>query len=268
MNKYGNDLFKGSAGYYSRYRPMYPSSLVRFLVDAFSLNGEQNLLDVGCGTGQLTIRFSDWCHKLVGIDTEQEMIEEAKRLHQEIRMGQIQWFNGTLEEFKINHHEPFHLVTIAKAFHWMDREKVLEELYDMIPPGGGVAIIDEYHPTKTLQPWQARFHEVVKKWYGPDRRAGNSTYTHPVITHEEVLSQSSFHLEVHTLPPHDITWTIESLLGNLYSTSYGSKRFLGEHVPLFEQEVKEAMLEVCESGEYREESIVSVKIGRKKQVSG
>lgn len=263
MNKYGQDLFKGSAGYYSKYRPMYPSSLIRFLIKTFSLNGEQNLLDLGCGTGQLTIRFSDWCHRIVGIDVEPEMIEEAARLHQEVRMGEIQWFNGTLEQYNLENHQHFSLVTIAKAFHWMDRPKVLEELFDMISPGGGVAIIDHYDPDQTLKPWQVRFNEVIKKWYGENRKAGNSTYAHPVTSHEEIISHSKFDLEVHTLPAYEITWTIESLLGNLYSTSYGSKRFLGSDVPLFEHDVREALLDVDEAGEYREESMLSVKVGRK-----
>lgn len=113
MEKYGADLFKDAASFYSRYRPMYPASLIRFLVEQFSLNGEQNLLDLGSGTGQLTVRFSDWCNKIVGIDIEPEMINEAKRLHQELRVGQIQWFNGTLEQYKELHNDQFTIVTIA-----------------------------------------------------------------------------------------------------------------------------------------------------------
>ncbi|MCA1060173.1 class I SAM-dependent methyltransferase [Rossellomorea aquimaris] len=262
MNKYGSELFKGAATYYSKYRPIYPSALIRFLVETFSLNGEQHLLDLGCGTGHLTIRFSDWCKEIVGIDLEPEMIEEAKRLHDEIRIGQIQWFNGRLEEYK--HTDQYHLVMIAKAFHWMDRREVLDELYEIVSPGGGVAIIDNYEPDKLLTPWQERFNDVVEKWYGNERKAGNSTYTHPVASHEDIISQSKFHLESHTLPTYEITWTIESLLGNLYSTSYGSKRFLGTNVPLFEREVREAMLELSESGVFKEEATLSVKIGRKK----
>ncbi|PFA62804.1 SAM-dependent methyltransferase [Bacillus sp. AFS015802] len=261
MSTYGQDLFKGAATYYSKYRPTYPSTLIRFLVKEFSLNGEQNLLDLGCGTGQLTIRFSDWCDKIVGIDFEPEMIEEARRLHEEMRIGQIQWFNGTLEEYQST--EPFHLVTIAKAFHWMDRREVLDELYEIVSPGGGVAIIDTYEPNKVLEPWQVRFNEVIEKWYGNERKAGNSTYTHPVTSHEDILSQSKFNLESHTLPTYEIIWTIESLLGNLYSTSYGTKRYLGSNVAIFEDEVKEAMLELSESGEFKEETTLSVKIGRK-----
>lgn len=265
LNTYGDELFKGSAIYYSKYRPMYPSALIRFLVEKFSLNGEQNLLDLGCGTGHFTIRFSDWCKKIVGIDTEPEMIEEAKRLHQEIRMGQIQWFNGTLNQYKDVHNEQYSLVTIAKAFHWMDRPTTLEELFPIITDGGGVAIIDNYNPNQPLTTWQVRLNEMIEKWYGTDRKAGKTTYTHPIKSHEEVLTNSKFNLEIHQLPTYDIIWNIESILGNLYSTSFGSKRFLENNVEKFEQELREALLDVCQSGEYKETVSLSVKLGLKKR---
>ncbi|WP_409298806.1 class I SAM-dependent methyltransferase [Peribacillus sp. SCS-26] len=166
LHVYGQDLFKGSAAYYSKYRPLYPSSLVRFLVDKFNLNGEQKVLDLGCGPGHLSIRLSDWCHKIVGIDTEPEMIEEAKRLHQEIRMGQIHWFNGTLDQYYTEHKEQFRLAIIAKAFHWMNRAKILDDLYDMISAGGGVAIIDNYDPIQPLTIWQSKLNETLKSGMG------------------------------------------------------------------------------------------------------
>jgi len=263
LHTYGNELFKGAAPYYTKYRPIYPSSLIRYLVDKFSLDGEQQLLDLGCGTGHLTIRFSDWCKKIVGIDRESEMIEEARRIHQEIRIGNIDWYTGTIEKYKQEQNEKFHLVTIAKAFHWMDRSKILEELYEMITDGGGVAIIDNYEPEKKLEQWQALLNEVIEKWYGQDRRAGNSTYKHSTITHEEVLSNSKFNLEIHHLPTYEITWTIDSILGNLYSTSYGSKRFLGDNVVLFERELRKELLNLNESGEFKEKLNLSVKLGLK-----
>lgn len=263
MNKYGEELFKGSANYYSKYRLMYPSSLIRYLVEKFFLNGEQNLLDLGCGTGHLTIRFSDWCNKIVGIDTEPEMIEEAKRLHQELRLGQIHWFNGTLEHYKDEHHEQFSLVIIAKAFHWMDRSKILEELYPIVTDGGGVAIIDNYNSNQPLTPWQIRLNEVIEIWYGKRRRAGNTLYSPPVISHEEILLNSKFNVEDHHLSTYEITWNIESIIGNLYSTSYGYKRFLENNVELFERELREALIEVSHSGEFKEKLTLSLKLGIK-----
>ena len=132
MAAYGKELFKGTASYYSRYRPMYSASLIRFLVERFSLDGRGKMLDLGCGTGQLAFRFSDWFEEIVGIDTEPEMIKEAIRLSKEIRVENVEWFNGAIDTYKEKPDETFHLVTIAKAFHWMDRAKVLETLYEKI----------------------------------------------------------------------------------------------------------------------------------------
>jgi len=141
MKDYGTDLFKETAGYYSRYRPLYPSSLIRFLVDKFSLDGEGRMLDLGCGTGQLTLRFSDWFTEIIGVDTEQEMVEEAQRLTVESRVSNVNWLQGRAEELAKDWGS-FRLVTIAKAFHWMDRERILEILHKSTNDNGGLAIID------------------------------------------------------------------------------------------------------------------------------
>jgi ubiquinone/menaquinone biosynthesis C-methylase UbiE len=263
MGDYGEELFKGTASYYSRYRPLYPASLVRFLIQKFSLDGNGSLLDLGCGTGQLAFRFSDWFEKIVGVDTEAEMIAEAKRLSKEERIENVECFIGNLEKYKRQHNTTFRLVTIAKAFHWMDREEVLENLYEMVPPGGGIAIIDNYAQNKKLLLWEEKVNEVVKYWYGDERKAGNTTYSHPTVSHEEIISNSKFDLEVHRLPTYEYIWTIDSIIGNLYSTSYASKRILGENVHAFEQHMKEALLAIDSRGVFKEEMTLSVKLALK-----
>ncbi|KZE44490.1 class I SAM-dependent methyltransferase [Rossellomorea marisflavi] len=260
MPTYGNNLFKGAAGYYAAYRPVYPSTLIRTLVDEFSLDGEGNILDLGCGPGTMTVRLADWAERTVGIDTEPEMIEEAERIHSMIRNGQVEWFAGTWAEYKMTNPHRFKLVTIAKAFHWMDRDSILEDLYDRVEAEGGIAIIDNYEPDRKLEPWQEVLDAIIRKWYGQERRAGDSTYTHPVERHETIIRRSRFTYEEITLPPYTIHWTIESILGNLYSTSYGAKRFLGDNIIPFEQEVKLALEGLAP---FTEPATLSMKIARK-----
>lgn len=253
MIDYGQDLFKGSAGYYAKYRPLYPSGLVRFLVNRFGLDGEGELLDLGCGTGQLALRFADWVQRVTGLDYEQEMINEAVRISKELRALNTEWVAGKAEEYlALSTFPVYRLVTIAKAFHWMDRDLVLELLYNRVAPGGGVAIVDQYKPDQAPLPWQKEVNRIVRKWYGEERKAGNTTYSHPLKSHTDIVAGSSFRLETHRLSVYEYQWTIEAILGNLYSTSFGSKRFLGDRVPLFERELEERLLLLDPKGVFTE----------------
>ncbi|SFM67718.1 Methyltransferase domain-containing protein [Psychrobacillus psychrodurans] len=263
MKDYGDNLFKGTAWYYSRYRPLYSSALIRYLRFKFSLDGNGNMLDLGCGDGRLSLRFSDWFEQVVGLDSEPEMIQEAERISKEIRGKNTEWLIGDVEEYKRNNNMTFRLVTIAKAFHWMDRPRVLDSLYEMIVDGGGIAIIDNYSPNEVLLPWQQTVQEVVKQWYGNERRAGNITYSHPTVSHEEIISRSKFELEIHQLPSYEQIWTLDSIIGNHYSTSFGAKRFLGEKVDLFEEHLKDELLTIDNNGVFKEQINTSVKLALK-----
>jgi SAM-dependent methyltransferase len=79
-------LFTGTAWHYARYRPGYPSMFFTDLVARFHLDGTGRLLDLGCGTGQLTLRLAEHVAAAIGIDPEPEMLTEARgrghpRLH-------------------------------------------------------------------------------------------------------------------------------------------------------------------------------------------
>lgn len=255
---YGADLFKGTAWYYSRYRPLYPSSLIRFLVNKFSLNGEGRLLDLGCGTGQLALRLSDWFEEIIGVDTEHEMIDEAIRLSNDNRVQNVRWFQGKAEE-KSSDWGSFRLILIAKAFHWMDRKSILEILYNSSDDKGGIAIIDNYNEKQEPLPWQLKVNEIVKRWLGNERRAGNSTYTPPKERFEDTVEKSSFkNVERHVLPSYSYTWTVDSVIGNLYSTSFASKHLFGENLERFENELKSALFDIESTGVFTEELSVSV----------
>ncbi|MRN52589.1 class I SAM-dependent methyltransferase [Paenibacillus monticola] len=255
---YGMELFKGTASYYSRYRPLYPSSLVRYLVDQFALDGAGRMLDLGCGSGQFALRFTDWFQQIMGLDTESEMLDEAKRLATEFRVDNIQWLNGKAEDITAEFGE-FRLVTIAKAFHWMDRDRVLDLLYNNVASNGGIAIIDNSHKKEEPQSWQQKVNEVVRRWLGEERIAGNSTFTPPGENYEDILSRSPFkRVESHSLPSYTHIWTIDSIIGNLYSTSFASRRLLGNNVDLFENDMRQTLDDFSTTGLFQEELSVDI----------
>jgi len=55
----GDDLFRGTAHYYARYRKGYAEELFDRLVAGFDLGQDTTILDLGCGTGQLALPFAE-----------------------------------------------------------------------------------------------------------------------------------------------------------------------------------------------------------------
>lgn len=67
------------------------------------------------------------------------------------------------------------------------------------------------------------------------------------------------------LPSYSVTWTVDSILGNLYSTSYASKRLFGDHLERFEADLKSSLLEIEPTGKFTEVLSVSVITALKKE---
>ncbi|MGW5384901.1 class I SAM-dependent methyltransferase [Nocardia sp. NPDC003963] len=90
------ELFAGTAWHYARYRPGYPESLFDDLIRRFRLDGTGRLLDLGCGTGQLTLPLAAHFAEAVGVDPEPEMLAEAARTFEFQRWWTIEQAIGYL----------------------------------------------------------------------------------------------------------------------------------------------------------------------------
>jgi ribosomal protein L11 methylase PrmA len=55
MRDFEDDVFAGTASYYSKYRARYPSEIFADIAINFNLDGNGWLLDLGCGTGELAM---------------------------------------------------------------------------------------------------------------------------------------------------------------------------------------------------------------------
>jgi ubiquinone/menaquinone biosynthesis C-methylase UbiE len=63
-----------AAARYHRYRHGYPSSVIDALAGAFKLTGQDVTIDLGCGTGQLTLPIARHVRAVIGMDVEPDML--------------------------------------------------------------------------------------------------------------------------------------------------------------------------------------------------
>src|SRR3990170_167642 len=137
----------------------------------------------------------------------------------------------------------------------MDRDATLRTLHGLVTPGGGIAILGSGGSDSTWTPPEtpAVMDAVVKRWLGEVRRAGSGTYEHPSERYEVVVARSPFRgLEIHTVS-HGEDWTVDELVGSLYSSSYASPFVLGANREAFESDLRARLAALELSGRFRED---------------
>ena len=139
---YDPTIFRGSAAYYTRGRPPYSRSLASTLATEVGLDGLGRLLDVGCGPGTLTIALADHFEEVIGLDPDAEMLAAAGRA---IAADNIRWVQALAEDIPVLNLGKFRLVTFGQAFHWTERERVAEAVFEILEPGGALALISHAH---------------------------------------------------------------------------------------------------------------------------
>jgi ubiquinone/menaquinone biosynthesis C-methylase UbiE len=236
-------LFNNTSKYYSRYRLGFPNDFLVLMLEDLGIKKFNRLLDVGCGTGQLSFPLSNYFKEVIAIDINEEMINEGIRVSKEKHISNIEFLTIPAENLT-SKFGMFDLVVIGSAFHWMDRERVTSFIYNLLSTKGGLAIVDQGSIWTGKEIWQREVVNIIKKWLGEDRRAGDSIFIESTKRHEEIVREFPFIRICEGCYSYKHTWDIESIIGYLYSTSFCNRELLGDKVNYFESEIKNTLKEL------------------------
>jgi ubiquinone/menaquinone biosynthesis C-methylase UbiE len=230
-------LFGGTAWYYARYRPAYPPELLDRLAAAAGLDGTGRLLDLGCGPGLLAVPLARHVAEVVAVDVEPEMLAELPpQIHAvEARAEDVDESWGA-----------FRLVTIGRAFHWMDGPRVLDRLSRVTRQ---VALVGDSHEHSEAQ---TKLLEISRELFG-ERPAMKQ----PTVRYAQALAESPFEDVIEISVEVERTWTVDQLIGYAYSTSFASLARVGERREEFERVLRERLKPF-----YRERTPVDALLGR------
>jgi SAM-dependent methyltransferase len=128
-------VFDTVAAEYDRHRPAYPDELVDRACDAGGLAAGGRVLEIGCGTGQLTRSLVARGLHVTGVEPGQNLISLAGRA-----AAGVEFVNRRFEEAELPA-EPFSAVFSAAAFHWLDPDVSWRRVARSLAPGGPVALI-------------------------------------------------------------------------------------------------------------------------------
>jgi SAM-dependent methyltransferase len=248
-------LYDGAAWYYARYRPPYPPALERRLTEAFDLDGTGRLLDLGCGPGPVALRLAPLFDQVVAMDPEPDMLREGAEQAKAAGVTNVDWVRGSSEDLVTgaelrSDFGTFRLVTMGEAFHWMDQAATLEALYDLVEPGGGVAITGRGTPLPLppMTPWRTATARVLREYLGDIFLPWDGDPPKPGTLHQDYVRGSRFELIGQHSELFEVPWTFDTMLGNLYSMSFCNRGRLGDRADAFERDLREAVLAIEPSG--------------------
>ena len=75
-------FYRSIAEVYNKIFPLNPGQ-VAFTNRSYSQTGDLSLLDIGCGTGSLSLALSTTFKKVVGIDLDEAMLDKARQVANE-----------------------------------------------------------------------------------------------------------------------------------------------------------------------------------------
>jgi ubiquinone/menaquinone biosynthesis C-methylase UbiE len=236
---YDPHRFRANAPFYARYRLGYPDSLIDRISDSVGLERGDAVLDLGAGPGLLAIPFARAGMTVTAVDPEPEMLAGLKEAVEEHGVA-VDIRRGSSFDMPAGI-GPFRLVTIGRAFHWMNRPATLEMLDEIIGRGGAVALVHDDHPATAENAWRDVLRDVADRYGRSDAPHVRETRAKGYRSHESVLFDSPFsHLErVGVIIRRELT--ADGIVGLAHSLSALSPEKLGPRAQAFESELREEL---------------------------
>ena len=197
-------LFDGVAQLYEDSRLGYPSDIVAFAVATAAAGAGSAVLEVGCGTGQLTESLACYGFRLTAIDIGPSMVAAARRR-----------LDGSALSFQVSSFEDFaaadasfDLIVSGTAFHWVDPEVRFRKPARLLRPGGWLALLE------TGERYDDPFGAALRGIWAARSNGGSARVRRPHFADTEVISGTSlFETPVHKTGAQRIVRSAEAVIG-------------------------------------------------------
>ena len=250
-------VFRGAASYYRQGRYPYAPGLPEALADHLHLDGRGRLLDVGCGPGSVTLLFAPLFEQVIGVDSDAEMLSEARQAAAEAHTGNAAWKQLRAEHLP-DDLGSFRVITFAQSFHWMDRARVAAVTRGMLDPDGAVVHVDLWHRHPHDAGLIGLFPPVPEdaidalrvQWLGPDRRAGQGLRNTSPSREDEIFQAAGFAPEEIVVVPDGrvAERSVDDVVASVLSTSSTAPHLFGDELADFEHDLRTTLRAASPAG--------------------
>lgn len=139
--RHAGTAFDRAAAEYDRIRPAYPDELVDRACLAAGVGQGDRVLEIGCGSGQLTRSLAARGLHVTALDPGANLLALARKNLE--GAGAVRFVNARFEDASLPR-ERFRAVFSASALHWVDPEVGWLKIADVLAPGGTLALLSYF----------------------------------------------------------------------------------------------------------------------------
>ena len=212
-----SEIWTGKASSYDRVRPAPPPVLLDLLTQLIQTPHPALVVDVGSGTGLSTAIWGGRAERVIGIEPNADMRQEATRkVAGHPYAAYIEYREGYAHQTGLPD-GCADIVTAAQSFHWMEPTTTLAEIARILRPGGLFAAYDYDSPPaihweldRIAQEGNLRVVELLRqrglaqnfkiwpknKSLDPLRESGRFRFTREVLLHSIEQGDAARYLEM------------------------------------------------------------------------
>ncbi len=218
------------------YRQPYPDEAINLLVELIT-DKPYTVLDVGCGTGDLSRRLVNKVDRIDAVDFSLAMIEKGKTLSGGAD-PRLHWIYGRVEEVELE--PPYALITAGESLHWLEWQIVLPLFQRSLTPNGYLALVERGNEP---DPWDAELQVAI------DQFSTNHEFR-PYNLLEELESRGLFQMygSARTRPVPFVQ-TGEEYIQSIHSRNgFSHERMHEEAANAFDDEVRQILSPFLHNG--------------------
>lgn len=199
-----------------KFRPPYPDEIYETILRLLE-NGDNRILDVGCGTGKIARNIVEFVERVDAVDFSEEMVREGKSFKNG-NHSNLKWIQGKIENVKL--FPPYNMVTAGASIHWMDWDIVFKRFKKVLTSDGLLVIIDGDRPTQV--PWLLDENSLIRAF------STNQHYK-SIDLIQELIDRKLFHLiGDKTTTPICYSQALQDYIQSFHSRASLRKEDMGE----------------------------------------
>ncbi|MFG1778926.1 class I SAM-dependent methyltransferase [Micromonospora sp. NPDC049048] len=215
------------------------------LVEAFGLGADDTVVDLGCGTGQLSLPLAARVGAVVGVDPEPDMLALARQAALDAAAGNTTWLLGADSDLsalgRLLGERTVGALTAAVAIHFMDRDALFRAVRPLLRPGGGVAVVTNGAPLWLQDAeWSGALRECLERLLGHPVTANCQTDEAGRLLNQEALVRAGFRYTESSVQ-YDAPLTVDDMVGGVFSALSADRLPSAQGRAAFTAEVRDAL---------------------------